>query len=91
MILYLADPSGRRCDIIKVEHSRAQDFLKIHISIVAWDDFRFGLQSAYDLLYAFQFLRCYFRSLIEEHDVTEFYLLYYEILNVFLISLGSEQ
>ena len=55
IVLYLADPGSRGGHALEIEHSGVDDFLQGHVAEVAGDDFRVGLQGAYDLAYPFQF------------------------------------
>ena len=51
----LADPGSRGGHALEIEHPGVDDFLQGHVAEVAGDDFRVGLQGAYDLAYPFQF------------------------------------
>ena len=55
VVLYLADPGSRGGHALEIEHPGVDDFLQGHVAEVAGDDFRVGLQGAYDLAYPFQF------------------------------------
>ena len=68
-----------------------ENLAQFHISIITLDDFCLGLKNTHNLPDSSQFFRRYLRSLVEQDDIAEFYLLDHEILYVFLINLRFEQ
>lgn len=52
MLFYLADPSSRGCDLIKVEHIGKENLVEFNITIVCLNDLCFRLQGSDDLTHA---------------------------------------
>ena len=44
------NPGSGGCHFVEVKHLRVQDFVEVHVAVVAFDDFRLGLDGAYNLL-----------------------------------------
>ena len=59
MVLYLTNPCGRCCHIIKVEATCSKYLLKVHITIVAVYNLCLWLYGTYYLAHPLQLLRRY--------------------------------
>ena len=79
------DPSSRGRNAVEVEQSGIQQPVKVHLRIVAFYYLRLRLKHTYDLPYPAELLRTDFRCLVQEYYIAELYLLYDQILDVFII------
>ncbi len=91
MPLDLADPCRGGCDILEVKHSCAEDFVEIHIGVVAVDDFRLWLDGADNGAYAPRLLGSDLGNLVEEYHIAELNLLYHKIFDILLTLDGALQ
>ena len=64
MSFYFLNPCCISCNLIEIEHTRANKFIKIYISVVALYYLCLWLYSTQDSPYTSQFGRCNFGSLV---------------------------
>ena len=84
-------PGGGGGHFVEVEHTGVEDAVEIDVAVVAVDNLGFGLQGSHYLAYLFQLVGFHLRGFVEENDVTEFYLLYDEVFDVFFVDGGAGQ
>ena len=77
-------PSCRCSGSVEIEQAGMQNLVQIHICIVAVDYLGYRLESPDNRPYLFQFFRLYFRGLVEQDDIAEFYLLYDQVGDILL-------
>ena len=91
MFFEFCNPCCRTCYLVEVEHVGVDDAVKSYVTIVALDDFSFGLYGTYDLADASELFGCDVCCLIEQYDITEFYLLDDKILDVVFVKVLIHQ
>ena len=85
MALDLLDPGRRSGDGVVVEQSGVQQFVELHVAVVAFDYPGLGLQRADYLPDAPELFRTHLGGLVQQHHVAEFDLLDDEVLDVLLV------
>ena len=91
IMLQLMNPSGRRSHFFKVELLGMQNLVEVYVSIVTLDDVGLRLDSTDNLLHLSQLLLRHLRSLVQQDDVTELYLLNHQILNILFVYVLTHQ
>ena len=84
---YLLYPCGGSYGTLKVEEMCIKQPVKVYVTVIALNNFGLRLQSTYYGTYSAGFFTCNLRNLIEQNDITELYLLDYEIFDVFFINI----
>ncbi len=87
----LTNPSGGGGHFVIVEEVGIYQVRDVHVGVVAGDNLRTWLQHPYDVLDAVQLLGLHLRSLVEQDEVTELYLLDDEVLDVLIVNLLFRQ
>ena len=85
------DPGGRRGHFIKIEQVGADNLLHRDIAEIAFDDLCSGIELFDHRLHARELIALNHGSLVEQHDVAEFYLLDNQALEVVLIEIAQGQ
>ena len=91
MTLYLLNPGCRRCHLVKVELLGVDNLVQVHVAIITLYDLCFRLNGADNLAHLGQFLLADLRSLVQQDDVAELYLLDDQVLNVLLVNVLTHQ
>ena len=91
MSFNFCNPGSGSGHLVEVEHMGVDDFVEVHVAIVAVDDFSLRLERANNLADAAQFLGFHVGSLVEQYDVAELNLLNDEVLNVILFEILLQQ
>ena len=91
MLLHFLYPFGGSGYGIEVEHVGIQYLVEVDVAVVTVDNLCLGLQLVDDAPYTAQFFRTYFRSLVQQYDVTELNLLDDEVLNIFFVNVLTHQ
>ena len=86
---YLPNPSGRSGHSCIVETTGTDNLVEVYLGIVAFNDFRTGLEGTDDAFDAFPFFGSDFRYLVQQHGGTELNLLDEQVGNVFLFQVLS--
>ena len=73
--LYLLYPSGGSSHRVPVKLVCIDNLVKVYVTKVALENFRLGLECAYDVFELVQFGRLHLCGFVEQDDVAEFYLL----------------
>ena len=81
-LLQFCNPGSRCCHAVEIKHARTHNLIKIYVAIVASKDLCLRLQSLHDALHLCKIFCRHHRSLVEDDDVTEFYLLDYQTCDV---------
>ena len=89
--LYLLYPSGGSSHRVPVKLVCIDNLVKVYVTKVALENFRLGLECAYDVFELVQFGRLHLCCLVEQDDVAEFYLLDNERCKVFLVDVVLHQ
>ena len=84
MSLKLLHPSRRSGHFSKIEKTRIYDFPQVYVGIVAFKHPRFGLYGTQNGTDTSGILLADLRNLVQDYDIAEFHLLYYQVLYVFL-------
>ena len=87
MLFQLGNPCCAGCHLLIVEEVGVQEFVELHIAVVAVDDLCFLLYAAHDLSDALQLAWLHFGSLVEQDDVAELNLLNDEVLDVLFVDI----
>ena len=85
------DPGRRGRYGVVAEKVGPDQFLELHVAVVAFDDLRPGLQGPDDLADLAQFVGRHHRGLVEQHDVAELHLLDDQVLDVVLVQVASQE
>lgn len=91
MLLHFSHPCGRSHHTVEVEHIGVENLSELHVTIVTLYYLSFWLESADYLLHSSEFFWRNLISLVEQDDVAELNLLYYEILYVILLNVLTEE
>ena len=85
--LQTAYPAGTRFCLTVVEHIGIEQFLQIHIRIVALDYLRLSLDLTDNVLDLVQCLSAHFRRLVQKNDITELNLLNDKVFDIVLLQI----
>ncbi len=81
-VFYFLHPCGGGGHVLEVEQAGIQKAVKIHVAVVALDYACLGLYGTYHGTHAGRFPGGYLADFVQQYDVAEFYLFYYQILDV---------
>ena len=83
----LGYPGSGSCNFFEIEPPGIDEFVQIHIAIVALYNFHTGIKGFYYLLHPCKFRGLHLRSLVQQHDIAELNLFYYKTFKVFIINI----
>ena len=78
------NPCGRSCHLLEIELAGIDQFVQVHVAIIALDDLHAGIQGLHNLFHALELLGLDLRRLVQKHYVAELYLLDYQAFKIFL-------
>ena len=85
VVLHFLYPSCRHRHLVEVEQVGVDDFVKVYVAVVAFQNLGLRLQGTHDLLDMGKLFGGDLGGLVDEDDVAELYLLDDEVLKVFLV------
>ena len=91
MSFYFLNPGSRGSDLLEIKLVSVDDAVKIHIAVVTLYNLCFGLQGTYNLAHLAEFFLCNFGSLVKKDNITKFYLLDDEVLNVIFVDVVTHK
>ena len=81
-----AHPTYRNGNLLIIKHLRIYNTVQIHLCVVGFNNLCTRIQVADNLLHTFHLIRRHFRHFVQQHNVTELYLLNQKVFNILIIN-----